>query len=56
VRWGRWLWRETRADAALAASIFHFNEYTIAETKRCLQQQGVSVRPSEEARGSEQPR
>jgi cyclase len=40
---------QTRADAALAASIFHFGEYTIAETKHFLQQQGVSVRPAEEA-------
>jgi cyclase len=40
---------ETRADAALAASIFHFGQYTIAETKHHLQSQGIAVRPAEEA-------
>jgi len=33
-----------RADAALAASIFHYNEYGIAVTKAYLAQRGVSVR------------
>ncbi|MBI2183268.1 MAG: imidazole glycerol phosphate synthase subunit HisF [Deltaproteobacteria bacterium] len=33
------------ASAALAASIFHFREYTIAECKSYLQQRGVVVRP-----------
>jgi cyclase len=33
-----------RADAALAASIFHFGEYTISETKRVMHQRGVCVR------------
>lgn len=33
-----------KADAALAASIFHFGTYTIAETKRIMQQAGVPVR------------
>ncbi len=33
-----------RADAALAASIFHFGTYTIAEAKRFFQEQGVPVR------------
>jgi cyclase len=32
------------ADAALAASIFHFGTYTIAETKRYLAERGVAVR------------
>ncbi len=32
------------ADAALAASIFHYNEYTIAETKAYLAQHGIPVR------------
>lgn len=32
------------ADAALAASIFHFGEYTIGETKRVLAARGISVR------------
>jgi cyclase len=33
------------ASAALAASIFHFREYTIAECKSYLEQRGVVVRP-----------
>ncbi len=33
-----------KADAALAASIFHFGEYTIKETKRIMRQRGVPVR------------
>jgi len=33
------------ADAALAASIFHFGEFTIAETKEFLMDRGVRVRP-----------
>lgn len=35
---------ESRADAALAASIFHYGEYSISETKRYLAQHGVPVR------------
>jgi imidazole glycerol-phosphate synthase subunit HisF len=35
---------ETRADAALAASIFHYGEYSIAETKQYLADKGVPVR------------
>jgi cyclase len=35
---------EGGADAVLAASIFHFGEHTIAEVKRYLQAQGISVR------------
>jgi cyclase len=41
------LWRvltEGRADAALAASIFHYNEYGIPATKRYLAERGVAVR------------
>ncbi len=34
------------ADAALAASIFHFGTYTIPETKEYLRSRGVSVRPA----------
>ncbi|MHC5157940.1 MAG: HisA/HisF-related TIM barrel protein, partial [Planctomycetota bacterium] len=34
-----------RADAVLAASIFHYGTYTIKETKEFLQQHGVPVRP-----------
>jgi imidazole glycerol-phosphate synthase subunit HisF len=33
-----------KADAALAASIFHFGEYTIEETKRVMAARGVPVR------------
>jgi cyclase len=32
------------ADAALAASIFHFGEYTIHETKRVMRERGIPVR------------
>ncbi|MEM9352802.1 MAG: imidazole glycerol phosphate synthase subunit HisF [Planctomycetota bacterium] len=33
-----------KADAALAASIFHFGEYSIQETKRVMAERGVPVR------------
>ncbi len=33
-----------KADAALAASIFHFGEYTIGEAKEYLRKKGVAVR------------
>lgn len=33
-----------KADAVLAASIFHFGEYTIQEAKSHMQQQGIVVR------------
>jgi len=36
---------EGKASAALAASIFHFREYSIADCKNYLQSRGVSVRP-----------
>ena len=35
---------EGKADAVLAASIFHFKEFTIAETKDFLKSQGIIVR------------
>ncbi len=35
---------EGRADAALAASIFHYNEYGIPATKSYLAERGVAVR------------
>jgi cyclase len=35
---------EGKADAALAASIFHFGEYTIRETKRVMKERGIPVR------------
>ncbi|MEM9825272.1 MAG: imidazole glycerol phosphate synthase subunit HisF [Planctomycetota bacterium] len=33
-----------KADAALAASIFHFGQFSIAETKRIMRDRGVAVR------------
>lgn len=33
-----------KADAVLAASIFHFGEYSIEETKRLMANQGIPVR------------
>ncbi len=36
---------EGRADAVLAASIFHFGEHTVAEAKRYMAERGVTVRP-----------
>ncbi|HDO33702.1 MAG TPA: imidazole glycerol phosphate synthase subunit HisF [Chromatiales bacterium] len=36
--------REGRADAVLAASIFHYGEYTIAEAKAYMARHGVVVR------------
>ena len=35
---------EGHADAVLAASIFHFGEYTIEEAKRYMQERGIPVR------------
>jgi cyclase len=32
------------ASAALAASIFHYGQYSIPETKRYLAQRGIPVR------------
>jgi cyclase len=34
------------ADAVLAASIFHFGEYTVGDVKRFLAERGVPVRLS----------
>jgi imidazole glycerol-phosphate synthase subunit HisF len=36
--------REGRADAVLAASIFHFGEYSVADAKRFLSEHGIHVR------------
>ncbi len=36
---------EGRADAALAASLFHFAELTVGQVKTYLRQQGIHVRP-----------
>ena len=40
---------EGRADAVLAASIFHFGTYTIGQAKEYLKSRGVPVRPQPEA-------
>jgi cyclase len=37
---------EGKADAVLAASIFHFGEYTISQVKKAMQEQGIEVRLS----------
>jgi cyclase len=34
-----------KADAALAASIFHYREYPIPEVKQYLRERGVAIRP-----------
>ncbi|HEV8720421.1 MAG TPA: HisA/HisF-related TIM barrel protein, partial [Candidatus Binatia bacterium] len=34
-----------KASAALAASIFHYREYSIAQCKQYLQDRGISMRP-----------
>jgi imidazole glycerol-phosphate synthase subunit HisF len=39
------LFTATGADAALAASIFHFGEIDIADLKEALAQRGISIRP-----------
>jgi cyclase len=38
-----------KADAVLAASIFHFGEYTVADVKKQLAARGIPVRPILEA-------
>jgi cyclase len=38
------VFREGEADAALAASIFHYADYTVDDLKRFLSDRGVSVR------------
>ena len=37
---------EGKADAALAASIFHYGDFTVADAKRYLAERGVAVRPA----------
>lgn len=39
------VFEEADVDAALAASIFHFGEHTIADTKQYLADHGVPIRP-----------
>ena len=36
--------KEGKADAVLAASIFHFGEFTIPQTKRFLKEKGINIR------------
>ena len=38
------VFNEAGADAGLAASIFHFDEYSIRETKQRLREAGIAVR------------
>ncbi len=38
------VFKEGKADAALAASIYHYNKYTIKETKEFLKSKGIEVR------------
>ncbi|HRJ35824.1 MAG TPA: HisA/HisF-related TIM barrel protein, partial [Flavobacteriales bacterium] len=38
------VFKNGKADAALAASVFHFGEISIPELKVYLQQNGISVR------------
>jgi cyclase len=40
------------ADAALAASIFHYREFTIRQVKDYLAERGVPVRPVPSAEGA----
>jgi cyclase len=37
---------EGKADAALAASIFHYGDFTVGDAKRFLAGRGVAVRPA----------
>jgi cyclase len=37
---------EGNADAVLAASIFHFGEYTVGDVKKFLASKGIAVRPA----------
>lgn len=41
--------REGGADAVLAASIFHYGQYTVGEVKQFLREQGIAVRVEDEA-------
>ena len=36
--------KQGKADAVLAASIFHFGEYTVGEAKQCMLDAGIEVR------------
>jgi len=41
------VFREGEADAALAASIFHYGQHTVAEVKKVLAEEGIPVRMEE---------
>ncbi len=47
---------EGGADAVLAASIFHFGEYTVGQAKRYLAERGIPVRLGQSAAGAEASR
>ena len=47
---------EGGADAVLAASIFHFGEYTVGQAKRYLAERGIPVRLDEPASAAEASR
>ena len=36
--------KQGHADAVLAASIFHYGEYTVGQAKEYMSQQGIAVR------------
>jgi cyclase len=36
---------EGGADAVLAASIFHFGEFTVAQAKQVMAARGIAIRP-----------
>jgi cyclase len=38
------VFKEGRADAALAASVFHYSEHAVSDLKRHLRERGVPVR------------
>jgi imidazole glycerol-phosphate synthase subunit HisF len=38
------VFKKTEASAALAASIFHFGEYSVGSVKAYLKERGVNVR------------
>ena len=38
------VFKEGRADAALAASVFHYSEHAVSDLKRHLSERGVPVR------------
>lgn len=44
--------KEGKADAALAASVFHFKEITVSELKNELRAQGIAVRGTSDERGA----